>query len=208
MDMTTDKTTDLMKTPRIDLPRGNLLLIGAGAIGVALTPGWVLFLRSTYKWNIRVCLTRSAEQLVSPLALAVLSGNQVFHPSAAESNSGTVAHRELADWADLILVAPATGNCLAKRAAGIADDLALTVLAFTDAPVVMVPSVSEPVLRKPATKRYLALLEEDGVHVMPTAKGFSPHLNGSAGGGMPNILSVLAFLATIEFTGAAPAVSP
>lgn len=184
-----------MPKPPVNLPRGRVLLVGTGAIGVALIPGWVLYLREAFKWDIRVCLTWSAEQLVSPAALAALSGHPVHGTSTTPDLEGVVRHRELAEWADLVIVAPATGNYIAKLAQGIADSLALTVVAFTDAPIVLVPSLTESVATNPATKRNLRSLHADGFHLVPTADGFSAHDGEAIGGAMPNIIQVIDYLA-------------
>ena len=176
--------------PDLPLPRGRLLLVGTGALPVALLPGWVLCLRQWFGWQVRVCLTWSAARLVSPTALAALSGSAVHGPEP-DDEPGVVRHRELAEWADLVLVAPATGNFVAQCAQGQASNLALTVVAFTQAPVVLVPSLAAPVLDKPSTRRNLETLREDGRIVLPTAAGVSAHTGQAEAGAMPDILSVL-----------------
>lgn len=176
--------------PQLPLPRGHLLVVGTGALPVSLLPGWVMCLRSWYGWDVRVCLTWSAAQLVSPTALAAVSGRPVSGPGGA-GTGGTVEHRELAEWADLVLVVPATGNFVAHCAHGMADNLALTTVAFTQAPVVVVPSLSEPVLARPATQRNLRTLAEDGRVVLPTATGTSAHTGEVEAGSMPDIFTVL-----------------
>lgn len=69
-----------MNIPPLSLPRGNVLLVGSGALPVALLPGWVLYLRSLYDWQVRTCLTFSATRLVAPDALAALSSRPVLGP--------------------------------------------------------------------------------------------------------------------------------
>lgn len=176
--------------PDIHLPRGNLLVVGTGALPVAMLPGWVMCLRTWFNWHVRTCLTWSAERLVSPAALAAVSNNAVSGPGPT-TKSEVVEHRELAEWADLVLVVPATGNFIAHCAHGMADSLALTTVAFTNAPVVIVPSLAAPVLTRPATQRNLRTLEEDGRIVLPTAPGTSAHSGQVELGAMPDIFSVL-----------------
>lgn len=183
-----------MKLPHIPLPRGNLLIIGTGALPVSLLPGWVLYLRELMGWNTRVCLTHSATRLVSPEALASLSGRPVLGPDWAPG-TGTVDHREAAEWADLVLVVPATGAFLAKSAHGITDSLALATVGFTRAPVFLVPSLGGPRVGAGAVRRNLALLGEDGYHVVPPERGVSAHTGSGEEGAMPSVFSVLRFVA-------------
>ena len=153
-----------MNTPRLSLPRGNVLLVGTGALPVALLPGWVLYLRELYDWNVRVCLTHAATRLVSADALAALSTNPVLGPDW-RPGGGSVEHREAAEWADLAMVVPATGAFVAKCAHGITDSLALATVSFTGAPVFVVPSLGGPRMGSQAVRRNLGLLAEDGFHV-------------------------------------------
>ncbi|MDA2812534.1 hypothetical protein O4J56_17960 [Nocardiopsis sp. RSe5-2] len=183
-----------MNPPKITLPRGNVLLVGAGALPVALLPGWVLYLRQLYGWQVRVCLTRSATGLVASDALAAISGRPVLGPEWRPAG-GTVEHREAAEWADLVIVIPATGAFIAKCAAGITDSLALATVGFTEAPVFIVPSLGGPRLRAKAVQRNLAALEEDGYHVLPTETGTSAHTGADDLGAMPSIFTVLRTIA-------------
>lgn len=194
--------------PAIDLPRGNLLLIGTGALPVSLLPGWVMCLRHWYPWSVRVGLTWSAARLVAPAAIASVTGHPVIGPDW-DTTSGRVDHREAAGWADLVLVVPATGNFVAKCAAGITDSLALATVSFTSAPVVLAPSLAGPVAAgSAAAARNLRQLVEDGFHVMPTAVGLSAHSGQSEVGAMPTIFDVLRFVAAAlrdrREAGAAP----
>lgn len=182
--------------PALDLPRRNLLLVGSGALPVSLLPGWVMCLRDWYPVTVRLCLTWSATRLVSPAALAAVSGQPVLGPDW-QPETGRVDHREAADWADLVLVAPATGNVVAKAAAGITDSLALAVIAFTTAPVVVVPSLAAPVAASQACRRNLRQLTEDGFQVMPTTVGLSAHSGEEELGAMPSIGDVLRFAAAV-----------
>lgn len=179
-----------MNTPSIPLPRGNLLLVGTGALPVALIPGWVLYLRELMGWNVRACLTHSATRLVAPDALAALTGRPVLGPDWAPA-TGTVDHREAAEWADLVLVVPATGAFLAKCAQGITDSLALATVGFTKAPVFLVPSLGGPRMGAGAVRRNLSLLIEDGYHVVPPERGVSAHTGSGEDGAMPSVFSVL-----------------
>ncbi len=193
-----------MTTPHseIRLQHGRLLIIGSGALGVSLLPGWVLYLRSHLALKVRVALTPTATTLVSPQALAALSGQPVLTGTARTGEQGvlqgsTVPHREAAEWPDLVLFAPATGNSVAKIALGLADNLALTVWSFSPAPRVVVPSFTEIVADRPLTQRHVSSLRGDGVHVMDGAAGYSPFRDGQDASAMPNIIQVLDFIARI-----------
>ncbi|MET9469475.1 flavoprotein [Streptomyces sp. NPDC006544] len=158
----------------LDLPRGQLLMVGTGAFDVVKMPSWVMWLRVTCGWSVRVCLTASADLLVSRRAVAAAAQAPVSGPEW-DTEQGRVPHQELAEWADLVLVLPATVNFIGKCAAGIADDLALTTVMNTAAPVVIGPSVPATALRRPAVRRNLRTLREDGFFVVPPVAGTSVH---------------------------------
>lgn len=179
-----------MDVPDIHLRRGRLLLVGTGALPVALLPGWITCLRDWYGWSVRVCLSRAATRLVAADALAALTGHPVLGPEW-NTAAGRVDHREAAEWADLVLVVPATGNWIAKAAHGITDSLPLAVTAFTEAPVFVVPSLGSVPARRPATRRNLETLAADGYHVVPTARGLSAHSGRHEEGAMPSVYAVL-----------------
>jgi phosphopantothenoylcysteine decarboxylase / phosphopantothenate---cysteine ligase len=169
--------------PELPLPRGNLLLVGTGAISVTMLPAWAIALRSWYGCALRVCLTYSASRLVHPAAVAAASNAPVWGP-AWDLTSGTVPHQELAAWADLAIVAPATANFLGKCAHGLADSLALSTVLNATCPVVLVPSLAANMLPRPAVRRNLDLLAADGYTVLPTTTGISAH-DGSQNPGAP-----------------------
>lgn len=172
--------------------RPRVLLIGTGAIGAALLPGWVLWFRASSGWDCRVVLTEHAAQLVSTTALAALSGHPVEQHHRSD---GSVGHRELAEWADVVVVAPATANTVAKLAVGISDSLALSVVTYTRAPVVIVPSLPGPAAESLVHRRALEQLRADGALVMGLHSGWSAQAAEVEIGGMPNVLEVERFLA-------------
>lgn len=176
--------------PLIPLERGRVLLVVSGAIGAYSMPEWALRLRVECGWSIRVCVTRAAADLVSTAALAVASQAPVDGPDWDVSR-GTVPHLDLAEWPDLVLVAPATMNFIAKCAAGMADSLALTAVLCTRAPVLLAPSVPEAAQGRASVQRNLRLLEEDGFHVVPGQTGYSAHAGRRVAQGMPGLPAVL-----------------
>lgn len=112
--------------------------------------------------GVRAVLTRAGERFVTPMSLAALTGEPVrtdLFDLGAEAEMG---HIELSRWADLVVVAPATADLLAKTANGLADDLASTALLATDKPVLAAPAMNVRMWRHPAVVRNVRRLAEDG----------------------------------------------
>lgn len=120
---------------------------------------------------VRAVLTESAKQFVTPLSLGVLTEDQVFDDLFDLKAEREIGHIQLSRQADLVVVAPATANILAKMANGIADDLATTLLLATDKPVLAVPAMNVRMWHHKATQRNLAQLRADGVQVMEPDDG-------------------------------------
>nr|BBK07992.1 protein LanD [Streptomyces sp. TP-A0584] len=178
--------------PEISLPRGRVLLVGSGAFGVTGLPSWALLMRTWYGWSLRACLTHSAAALVSRDALAAATQAPVEGPEWGTS-AGVVPHLELAEWPDLVIVAPATTAFVAKCALGMPDSLALSAVLATRAPVVIASSIPEGSLQRPSVRRNLAALEEDGFHVVPPQAGLSAHKGAEIAAGMPHLVTTLRF---------------
>ena len=116
--------------------------------------------------EIQVVMTDAAKAFISPLTMQALSGRPVrdtLLDPAAESGMG---HIELGRWADVVLVAPASADFIARLAGGMASDLLTTVCLATAAPVVLAPAMNQAMWRKPATQRNLATLLADGVEIL------------------------------------------
>jgi phosphopantothenoylcysteine decarboxylase/phosphopantothenate--cysteine ligase len=120
---------------------------------------------------VRCILTESAGHLVSPLAVAALSEDRVYQDLFSLTDESEMGHIRLSREADLVVVAPATANVLAKMAAGIADDLATTALLATDKEVLVAPAMNGVMWQHPATRRNLAVLAERGIRVVGPAAG-------------------------------------
>ena len=116
-------------------------------------------------------LTRAGEQFVTPMSLAALSGSPVHSSLWELKDEVEMGHIELSRSADVLLVCPATADLLAKMAAGIADDLATTLLLATDKPVVVAPAMNVRMWQHAATRRNVAQLKEDGVSVIEPDEG-------------------------------------
>ncbi|NOZ41928.1 MAG: bifunctional phosphopantothenoylcysteine decarboxylase/phosphopantothenate--cysteine ligase CoaBC [Alphaproteobacteria bacterium] len=120
---------------------------------------------------VRVILTRAGEKFVTPLALGSLSGEKVYTDLFSLTDEAAMGHIRLSREADLILVAPATANIMAKMAAGIADNLATTALLATDKPVMIAPSMNSRMWSHRASRRNLDQLRQDGIRVIGPGSG-------------------------------------
>jgi len=111
-------------------------------------------------------LTRAGAEFVTPLSVSALAGEPVHTALFDLTEEAEMGHIELSRVADLVVVAPATADLIAKMAAGRADDLASTLLLATDTPVLIAPAMNVRMWRHPATERNLAMLKRDGVAVV------------------------------------------
>lgn len=153
----------MMTKPRI------LLIIGGG-IAAYKSIELVRLLRKA-GYVVRCVITRAGEQFVTPLTLAALSENKVYTNLFDLKDEVEMGHIQLSREADLVVVAPATADLLAKMAAGIADDLATTLLLATDKPVLAAPAMNVRMWLHAATRRNVATLRGDGVTVMEPDEG-------------------------------------
>jgi phosphopantothenoylcysteine decarboxylase / phosphopantothenate---cysteine ligase len=114
----------------------------------------------------RCVLTRAATEFVTPLTVAGLSGDKVYQELFSLTDEAEMGHIRLSREADLVVVAPATANRIAKLAAGLADDLASTLLLASDKPVLIAPAMNPMMWAHPATRRNLERVAAEGVHVV------------------------------------------
>ena len=122
--------------------------------------------------EVKVIMTESATKFVQPLSFQVMSRNDVYTDTFDEKDSNVIAHINLADWADLVIVAPATANMIGKIANGIADDMVSTTLLATTAKVWIAPAMNVHMYEHPAVKRNIATLAEDGYEFIEPSEGF------------------------------------
>lgn len=141
--------------------RSILLIIGGGIAAYKAAELVRLIARSG--GATRVILTKAGSQFVTPLTLASLSGNKVNEELFSLTDEIEMGHIELSRAADLVVVAPATADLMAKAANGLANDLASTTLLATDKPVLMAPAMNVRMWLHPATQRNLETLRRDGV---------------------------------------------
>jgi phosphopantothenoylcysteine decarboxylase / phosphopantothenate---cysteine ligase len=120
---------------------------------------------------VRCILTRAAQEFITPLAAGALTGERAFTDLFDAQGEFDVGHIRLARETDLVVVAPATADLMAKMAGGHADDLASTVLIATDKQVLIAPAMNPRMWEHPATRRNLAQLTADGVAVVGPKEG-------------------------------------
>jgi phosphopantothenoylcysteine decarboxylase/phosphopantothenate--cysteine ligase len=183
-----------------------LLLIVGGGIAAFKALELVRRLRERGA-SARAVMTRSAHHFITPLSLSAITGNKVlgelFEPDAEHD----IGHIRLSREADLIVVAPATANLLAKMAHGFADDLATAVLLATDKPVLVAPAMNPMMWTHPATVRNLRQLQADGVGFVGPERGEMAE-RGEAGVG--RLADPMAIISAIEafFSGPVAASVP
>jgi phosphopantothenoylcysteine decarboxylase/phosphopantothenate--cysteine ligase len=152
------------------MPAPRILLIIGGGIAAYKSIELVRLLRKA-GYVVRCVITRAGEQFVTPLTLAALSENKVYTNLFDLKDEVEMGHIQLSREADLVVVAPATADLLAKMAGGIADDLATTLLLATDKPVLAAPAMNVRMWLHAATRRNIATLRGDGVTVMEPDEG-------------------------------------
>lgn len=140
----------------------SVLLIVGGGIAAYKVHELVRLLK-TRGAAARIILTKAAEQFVTPLSLAALSGEKVYTALFSLTDEVEMGHIQLSRSADLLVVAPATADLIAKMANGLADDLASTALLATDKRVLLAPAMNVRMWRHPATQRNVETLKRDGV---------------------------------------------
>lgn len=150
---------------------GKRVLLGVtGGIAAYKAPELVRRLREQGA-EVRVVLTESATRFVSPLTFQAVSGHPVRAGLWDEAAEASMGHIELARWAELVLIAPATADFLARLAAGLADDLLATMCLATAAPIKAAPAMNRLMWANPATQENVRRLTERGVGMLGPATG-------------------------------------
>jgi phosphopantothenoylcysteine decarboxylase / phosphopantothenate---cysteine ligase len=173
----------------------NILLIIAGGIAAYKSLDLIRRLRERGA-AVRVIMTKGAQQFVTPLTAASLSAERVYSDIFSLTEESEMGHLRLAAEADLVVVAPATADLLAKMAAGLADDLASTALLATDKPVLVAPAMNFRMWGHAATRANVAVLEERGIHrIGPNAGALAEGESGV--GRMAEPLEIVAAVARL-----------
>ena len=153
--------------------RGKKIVVGiSGGIAAYKIPELIRLLKKAGA-EVKVTTTNHALEFVTSLVLETLSGNKVYTDVFATGNDHTTEHISLPDWADLMIIAPATANIIGKMAAGIADDALSTTFLAMRKPVLVAPAMNDKMLAHPAVERNLQIISNyDNCKVLPTAEGF------------------------------------
>ena len=151
-------------------PNRKILLGVTGGIAAYKACDLVRRLRDR-NFDVRVVMTASAREFETPLTFQALSSNPVHCALLDERAEAGMGHIELARWADLVLVAPATANLLARLAHGFADDLLATLCLATTAPLVLAPAMNQQMWQAPATRENVRTLRDRGVEMLGPAQG-------------------------------------
>ncbi|MBO1578739.1 bifunctional phosphopantothenoylcysteine decarboxylase/phosphopantothenate--cysteine ligase CoaBC [Bacillus sp. XF8] len=142
---------------------GGIAVFKAAALTSKLTQAGAL---------VKVMMSESAMKFVTPLTFQALSRHDVYTDTFDEKDSAVIAHIDLADWADVVLVAPATANCIGKLANGIADDMITTTLLATTAPVWIAPAMNVHMYENKIVQKNMMTLKTLGYTFIEPGEGF------------------------------------
>ncbi|MGW7822754.1 flavoprotein [Streptomyces puniciscabiei] len=158
-----------------DFGARRLLYVGTGALGVMFMPMWAHWLRSSYpQLELKTVLTKSARRFVGPSAVRALGGAPILIDTWPTDDVATAVHVELAEWADAVLVHPATLHFTSRLALGMADTPTLLALQCTSAPIAVAPALPPGGPSAPAYLRNIeALASRPNVVVVPPVQGSS-----------------------------------
>ena len=149
---------------------------------------------------VRVVMTESATQFITPLTFQALSGNPVHTSLLDEDQENSMGHINLARWADALLIAPATANIIAKFSQGLADDLLSTLYLAADCPVYIAPAMNQAMWLKPVTQDNIQRLYKHGVSVLGPDQG-EQACGENGPGRMLEPLTICSRLCTTTVTG-------
>lgn len=168
-----------------------ILLIISGGIAAYKSLDLIRRLRERGA-SVRPVMTAGAQQFVTPLAVGALAADHVFTDLFSREDEQDVGHIRLARECDLVVVAPATADLMAKMANGLADDLASTVLLASDRPVLLAPAMNPHMWSNAATRRNVATLNSDGIHFIGPMSGEMAESREAGMGRMAEPLDIVA----------------
>ncbi len=154
----------------MSLTNKNVLLGIGGGIAAYKSADLVRRLKER-GFDVRVVMSQSAQEFITPLTLQALSGHPVASSLLDPAAEAAMGHIELARWADLVIIAPATANLLARINAGMADELITTTCLATEAPIALCPAMNQQMYRNLATQANLASLQSRGYTLWGPASG-------------------------------------
>jgi phosphopantothenoylcysteine decarboxylase/phosphopantothenate--cysteine ligase len=212
----TGDITDPVGGIELDLPRSRkpphgpsptlrprtVLLVIAGGIAAYKALDLIRRLRERGA-SVRAVMTRAAGEFVTPLAVGALTGGKVYSDLFDREDEHDVGHIRLAREADIVVVAPATADLMARMAGGHADDLATAILLATRAPVLLAPAMNSAMWAHPATARNVAALRVDGVRFIGPNAGEMAEAGEAGVGRMAEPLEIVAAIEAILAPAAA-----
>jgi len=182
--------------PSMSLSQKRILLIIGG--GIAAYKAFDLIRRLRERGaSVRAVMTEAAQRFVTPLSVGALTADHVFTDLFDREAEQDVGHIRLAREADLIVVAPATADLMARLAGGLASDLASAVLLAADRPVLMAPAMNPKMWSNAATRRNRATLEKDGVRFVGPNRGEMAESGEAGEGRMAEPLEIVAAIAAL-----------
>jgi phosphopantothenoylcysteine decarboxylase / phosphopantothenate---cysteine ligase len=191
----------------VTAPAARILLIIGGGIAAYKCLELIRRLREQGS-SVRVVMTRAATQFITPLSVGALSNDRVLTDLFDLDDEREIGHIRLSRDADLIVVAPATADLLAKMAGGHADDLATAVLLATDKPVLAAPAMNPRMWNHPATRRNRALLEADGIHTVGPSVGEMAERGEAGAGRLADVPDIVAAINDVLKRGPNPGPNP
>ena len=148
----------------------SILLIVSGGIAAYKSAELIRQLRQLGA-HVRCILTNAGSQFITPLTLASLSAEKVYTDLFSLTDESDMGHIKLGRETDLILVAPATANIIARMASGIADDLATTTILASEKPILIAPAMNKVMWDNPSTQRNISYLQDDSVNIIGPDQG-------------------------------------
>ncbi|MEN3150486.1 bifunctional phosphopantothenoylcysteine decarboxylase/phosphopantothenate--cysteine ligase CoaBC [Neorhizobium sp. IRAMC:178] len=185
----------------MELSGKRILLIISGGIAAYKSLDLIRRLRERGA-SVRPVMTKAAQEFITPLAVGALSASHVYIDLFSREDEQDVGHIRLARDNDLVIVAPASADLMAKMAHGLADDLASAVLLATDRPVLIAPAMNPKMWAAPATRRNVETLKTDGIHFVGPMAGEMAESNEAGTGRMAEPLEIVA--ATVKLLDGAP----
>jgi phosphopantothenoylcysteine decarboxylase / phosphopantothenate---cysteine ligase len=192
----------LPPSPPRSLQDKRILLVLGGGIAVYKCLDLIRRLRERGA-RVRPVMTAAAQEFVTPLAVGALAADKVFVDLFSREDEQDVGHIRLARESDLVLVAPATADLMAKMANGLANDLASTVLLAARCPVLVAPAMNPAMWTHPATRRNVATLAGDGVRFVGPEAGEMAEAGEAGSGRMSEPLAIVASVEQILSTNGA-----
>lgn len=150
---------------------GKRILLGITGGIAAYKAAMLLRLLRQHGADVRVVMTRNANEFITPLTLQALSGKPVHTELLDVESESAMGHIDLARWADLILIAPASANFIARYANGFAEDLLSTLCLAADGPVMLAPAMNQQMWLNPATQENLEKIRTRGIGIIGPAEG-------------------------------------